>query len=546
MTALADFTAAALARWASRLALAALIVLSGCASLPGGVVRPPSQAVTDVAATPLARAAVQATPDDQRHLSGLRLLPDGPEAFSARIALARAARKSLDVQYYLIVPDDSGRQFLRELRDAADRGVRVRLLIDDLHAAELDDLLPGLATHDNVQIRLFNPLPARTGGFETRLLLSLNEFSRVNRRMHNKLFIADNSIAVTGGRNIANEYFMRSEGANFIDMDVATIGPAVRGLSEVFDRYWNSEQAYPLDTLVRGIGTREQQRARFDAWLSRAPDAVPEAQAPTIEVQAPATDAQAHAATVQVRDAAALPVAVDAVAGWRFASVQIIADEPGKATASAEGMANAMDSALLLMGSARSDVLIVSPYFVPGWRGLALMHSAIDHGIRVSVMTNSLAATDEPLAHWAYMRYRTEMLKMGVSVSELSPVPNRRFATTGHTRSSFGRLHAKVAVVDQRWLLVGSMNMDGRSSRSNTEVGLVIDDAGLAGEALALMQHHWSHSHYRLRIADTDGRVEWLASDGTEGDVLRAEPDVPWFRRLRLGVMSLFVSEDLL
>jgi putative cardiolipin synthase len=520
MTALADFTATALARWAARVSLAALIVLAGCASLPEPVPRAPSQAATDVTATPLARAALQATPDDQRHLSGLRLLPDGPEAFSTRIALARAARKSLDVQYYLIVPDDSGRQFLRELRDAADRGVRVRLLVDDLHAAELDDLLPGLAAHDNVQIRLFNPLPARTGGFEMRLLLSVNDFSRVNRRMHNKLFIADNSVAVTGGRNIANEYFMRSDGANFIDMDVAAIGPAVRGLSEVFDRYWNSEQAWPLDALVPGIGTRDEQRARFDAWLSHARDA----NAPT--------------------DAAPL-AATDAAASWRFAPVHVIADEPAKAAGPAQGMPNAMDSALLLMRSARSEVLIVSPYFVPGQRGLALMRSAIDHGIHVSVMTNSLAATDEPLAHWAYTRYRAEMLKMGVSVSELSPVPNKRFESTGHARSSFGRLHAKVAVVDQRWLLVGSMNMDGRSSRSNTEVGLVIDDAVLAGEALVLMQHHWSHSHYRLRIAGSGGRVEWLA-DGTEGDVLRAEPDVPWFRRLRLGVMSLFVSEDLL
>jgi putative cardiolipin synthase len=171
MTALVDFTASALARWAGRVSLGALIVLAGCASLPEPVARAQSQAATDVAATPLARAALQATPDDQRHLSGLRLLPDGPEAFSTRIALARAARKSLDVQYYLIVPDDSGRQFLRELRDAADRGVRVRLLVDDLHAAELDDLLPGLAAHDNVQVRLFNPLPASPGGFEMRLLL---------------------------------------------------------------------------------------------------------------------------------------------------------------------------------------------------------------------------------------------------------------------------------------------------------------------------------------------------------------------------------------
>src|SRR5262249_40473065 len=160
-----------------------------------------------------------------------------------------------------------------------------------------------------------------------------------------------------------------------------------------------------------------------------------------------------------------------------------------------------------------------------------------DQGVHVSVMTNSLAATDEPLAHWAYSRYRGEMLKMGVSVSELSPLPNRRFETTGHTRSSFGRLHAKVAVVDRRWLLVGSMDKDGRSSRSNTEVGLVIDDVALAGEALSLMEHHWSHSHYRLRMTAAD-RVEWLAPDGTDRDALRAEPGVPWFRRLRLGVLS--------
>jgi putative cardiolipin synthase len=509
------------ARWAAAATALARVLLSGCASLPGGVTREPSQAYTDVVATPLARAAAQATPDDQRHLSGLRLLSDGPEAIATRTALARAARKSLDVQYYLVAPDDTGRQFLRELRDAADRGVRVRLLIDDLHAAELDDLLPGLAAHENVQVRLFNPLPSRTGGFELRLLLSLRDFSRVNRRMHNKLFIADNSFAVTGGRNIANEYFTRSLSGNFIDMDVLAIGPAVRGLSEVFDGFWNSELSFPIDSLVSSGGAPDERRARFDAWADR---------------QTAAADEAAQSAP-----------APSEAAPWRFAPVHVLADEPAKAAGAKQPVAiNAMDSTLMLMRSARSEVLIVSPYFVPGTRGLSLMRDAIGHGIKVSVMTNSLAATDEPLAYWAYARYRADMLKMGVSLSELSPVPSRKFDVLGDARSSsLGSLHAKVTVVDRRWLLVGSMNMDGRSSRSNTEVGLVIDDAELAAQALTLMQRHWSHSHYRLRMADSGG-VEWLAPTGTEGDVLRAEPYVPWFRRLRLSLLSLFVAEDLL
>jgi putative cardiolipin synthase len=174
------------------------------------------------------------------------------------------------------------------------------------------------------------------------------------------------------------------------------------------------------------------------------------------------------------------------------------------------------------------------------------MQSAIDHGVNVSVMTNSLAATDEPLAYWAYVRYRAQMLKMGVTLSELSPVTNRKFDMLGDFRSSLGALHAKVAVVDRRWLLVGSMNMDGRSARSNTEVGLVIDSADLAEEAVVLMNEYWSNSHYRLRLAQSGGGVEWLAPDGDATAVHHTEPYVGWFKRVRLGVMSMFISEDLL
>ena len=516
----------AAARWFGALALVAWGLLSGCAALPGDVQRARSEAIADVAGTPLSQLAVSSTPDDKRHLSGLRLMPNGPEALATRIALARRAQKSLDVQYYVVAPDQSGRQFLRELRDAAQRGVRVRLLIDDLHVSEQDDLLLGLAAHDNVQVRLFNPLPVRGGAFETRMLLSLHQFERVNRRMHNKLFVADNSVAVTGGRNIANEYFMRSESANFIDMDVLSIGPVVHGLSDVFDRYWNSESAYPIESLVAWRDSPAQARAAFDTWVDG-------------EAALVLGDPLADDLAAQLSSQPTLPL--------RFAPVSVFADEPAKAAAvAAAAPATAMDSTLLVMRSAQSEVTIVSPYFVPGEGGLKLMRAAVDNGIRISVMTNSLASTDEPLAYGGYARYRTPMLKLGVSLSELSPLPNRRFDMFGGMRSSLGRLHAKVAVVDRRWLVVGSMNMDARSSRSNTEVSLVIDDVGLATAALALMHQRWSDSHYRLRIAGADGPVEWIEPDDDGPVVHRAEPHVNWLSRLRLSVLSMFVAEDLL
>ena len=500
------------------LALLAWSLLSGCAALPDGVQRVHSQAFADAADTPLARLASASTPDDMRHLSGLRLMPSGPEALATRIALARRAHRSLDVQYYAVAPDASGRQFLRELRDAAQRGVRVRLLIDDLHVNDMDDLLLGLAAHPNVQVRLFNPLPVRGGVLQTRLLLSLHEFERVNRRMHNKLFIADNAVAVTGGRNIADEYFMRGESANFIDMDVLSMGPVVHGLSDVFDRYWNSQPAFPIESLVSG--SPPQARTAFDRWVDGEP-------VPAVEGLA-----------AQLVSLPTVPL--------RFAQVSVFADDPAKVWPGPVAPPTAMDSALLMMRSAHSEVKIVSPYFVPGAGGLKLMRAAIDSGIRISVMTNSLASTDEPLAYGGYARYRADMLKLGVSLSELSPQPSRKFDMLGNMSSSLGRLHAKVAVVDRRWLLVGSMNMDARSSRSNTELSLVIDHPGLANEALSLMQLHWSDSHYRLRMADIDGQVEWIEPDGDGAVVHRSEPHVGWLSRLRLNVLSMFVAEELL
>jgi len=509
--------------------LALLLALTGCAGLPAGVARPASVAMSDVASTELARIAAAATPDDKRHLSGFRVLPAGDHAFNARIALARRAQKTLDVQYYLIASDTAGLQFMRELRDAAARGVRVRVLLDDLYTAGQDELLAALAAHDNVEVRLFNPLPARSTSLRSRVVFSLHDFERINRRMHNKLFIADNAFAVSGGRNVADEYFMRSPEANFIDIDVLSSGPAVRTMSEVFDNYWNSEHVYPVQSLI-AVPERHEARRRFDEMVRSVPAEMPVL--PRDGLGRTSVEAQLASGRLE----------------QHFATAQVIADSPSKAAgidpSTIDG--TAVCSTLNVMRSARSEVVIASPYFVPGSRGLAMMQEAIDHNVRVVVMTNSLAATDEPLVHFGYSRYRREMLKMGVTLYELSPTLTRKSGALGDFRSSLGRLHAKLSIVDRRWLMVGSMNMDGRSARSNTEMGVVIDSPELVEDLMSLFRRDRFESTYRLRMAAGSERIEWIAAHGGQEVVHRNEPDASWALRLKLGLLSLFVAEELL
>jgi putative cardiolipin synthase len=518
---------------AGRVLLAALVaMLMGCASLPGEVQRPPSQARTDVQATRLAAVAGASLPDGSRPLSGVRLLPAGDQAFEALIALARAADQTIDAQYYLVADDASGLQLLRELRDAAARGVRVRLLVDDLDAAGEDVLLAGLAAHPNIEVRMFNPLPVRSGSVGTRVLFSLHEFSRINRRMHNKLFVADNLFAVSGGRNIADAYFDRSAPANFIDMDLLSTGPVVRELSKVFDRYWNSEHAYPIQSLAGpGLGA-DAARRQFDAALQ----------------QAGAAELPPVARDVFGQGGVGAQLAGGRVA-LHAASVRVIADGPGKAAAASARSAAAgavMNGNLELLQSARSEVLVASPYFVPDERTLDVLRQASAEGVRVSIMTNSLATTDAPLVHFGYARYRDALLRMKVALYELMPGAGRQDDSAGEWHGSLGRLHAKLAVVDQRWLYIGSMNMDHRSAHCNTEIGLIVDSPELAGEVASLLEREQLSRSYRVRLVSEPRRLQWVAQEGEKQVVLRTEPVLNWGRQLRLSVLSMFVSEDLL
>jgi len=508
---------------AARAALAAAtIAMAGCAVLPGHVQRPVSQAAAPeiAAATTLGRiaAASRPAPDDdglpsaadESGDSGFRLLPAGDQAFDARIALARRAETSIDAQYYLIASDTSGLQFLRELSDAAARGVRVRLLVDDMHAIGQDELFAGLAAHLNVEVRLFNPLPVRNGSFASRIVFSLHDFARINRRMHNKLFIADNTFAISGGRNIADEYFGRAEPANFIDMDILASGPAVHELSAVFDAYWNSEHAYPVQSLV-GTASAAALQQQFDDRIAALPALA--AVAATDTLGQSSVSAQLQAGRIE----------------QHAGRVRVLADPPRKVDERDGADGIVMSAHLELIRSAQSDVLIASTYFVPGDTGLAAIRQATAHHVSLTVMTNSLATTDEPLVHYGYAKYRHALLKMGASLYELMPGAGERHeadASLGRSGASgsLGRLHAKLAVVDGRRVFVGSMNMDRRSAHSNTEVGLIIESRSLARELTLLLQRERIPRSYRLRIANATGGIEWVATLGREQTVQVREP----------------------
>lgn len=505
--------------------------LTGCASLPPPEPRAPVVAFTDVANTELGQLAAKDVPGNSSALSGFRLLPEAAFAFDARISLARHAEKSLDVQYYLIQKDDVGLLFLKELREAAARGVRVRLLVDDLYTGGEDEVFSAFSAFPNVEVRLFNPLPSRADSLTTRLLFSFADFGRINHRMHNKMLIADNSFAVSGGRNIGNEYFMRSTAANFIDMDVISSGPVVREMSEGFDRYWNSSHAWPIERIAPLRTTPEIAQRRFDEIVRTAVPDVP----------------------IRPRDVLnKSPVGEQLITGkldryWALGTLFV--DDPEKITRKADDayVGSVTEGALSVINSARREVKIGSPYFIPGTRGMAMMKKAIESGGRITVITNSLGATDEPLAYAGYERYRADMLKIGVTIYEIAPMLSARSGQFGDFGKTISRLHAKLAVIDDERFFVGSMNLDHRSAAVNTEVGLVIDSPELVGDYNKLMNSQRINLGYRLRLAPNGRRVQWLEYDDAGGDIVHEdEPGEFLWLRFKNWLLLPIVGEELL
>lgn len=497
-------------------AVTAVVMLTGCASLPAGSQQAISMAVTNGAATTLGRLAVNSRPIGSENESGFRLLPEAAFAFDARVALIRNAESSVDMQYYLIRNDDVGLLLLRELRNAALRGVRVRLLVDDLYMGGDEEVFSMLATFNNVEVRLFNPLPSRAKSLPIRLAASLFDLLRINHRMHNKLLVADNTFAITGGRNIGNEYFMRNADANFIDVDLLSAGPVVHEMSRSFDAFWNSMQVRPILDLVTNAASGFEAEDRFSEIVRLAVADV--ALRPRDMFDRPPVSEQFEIKELQLHWAAA-----------RFFS-----DPPDKLNLAHE-MAyrgSVSEGALGEIAASRREVKILSPYFIPGPQGMAVLEKLVAAGGRAVVVTNSLGSTDEPLAYAGYERYRADMLKAGISVYEISPEGTAQSKRFGNFGRSISRLHAKVATMDSERIFIGSMNLDHRSAAINTELGLVIESRSLVEELHSLLVAEHVEIGYRLQLSSDGRRTQWVAHSENGEEIVHE--DVPgeflWLR----------------
>ena len=517
-------------------ALCALALMAtGCASLPDGLAGPPSSAVKASRDTALGRIALAAAPDPE--LSGFRLLPSGDFALHARLELAGRAQRTLDVQYYHIENDATGRYFLRALRDAAQRGVRVRLLMDDLYTSGEDELLLGLAATPNLELRLYNPFPAGRASLLRRFGASLFHFDRVQRRMHNKLFIADGAIAVAGGRNIGGRYYGQTTGENFLDLDTVVAGALLPRLGVLFDQFWNSEFIIPIQAVVSSGVPPDELRRRFDEATSAANAPPPRPPAPNdlLGYSPLAEDLNANKLNLVWATAEAYADSPDRVIG-RTASYR------GIPLLDVDGVRyNVVEQAR----RARREVIVTSPYLIPGKPGLEVMREIRKRNVAFSLVTNSLAATDEPLVHTGYRRYRDDMLRLGIELHELSSNRTRNSVRLGIFGSSTGRLHAKTAVFDREQVFVGSMNFDPRSDLVNTEIGLFIKSREIAGQIVKLVDQLKQQGAWRVQLA-ADGRLEWHDNDADTPQVLRQEPDSTWWERMLLEIQAPLMPEGLL
>ena len=503
-----------------------LLLLSACASLPPQSGRTATHAIEPSTSTRLGAAF---TPQEQKHpdYSAFHLLPDGVDALLTRLVLAEAADHTLDLQYYIWHDDLTGRHLAAAVLRAADRGVRVRILLDDLGTGADDRVLLALVSHPNVQIRLFNPVASR----RFKMLGTALEFGRVNRRMHNKSMIADNEAAIVGGRNIGDEYFGASSDVSFGDLDVLAHGPVVRKVSIAFDEFWNSEAAYPIENLTGHKADPDAlpaYRAKLDAFI--------ESQCDTPYVT---QVKQRYTETVETQ-----------VVDFVWGKATLLYDDPSKITRSPDDPeGHLMSQFETLRIEPKKEVLIISPYFVPGEKGVAWMRKQTERGVRVTVLTNSLAATDVAAVHAGYQRYRKDLLEAGVHLYELKPAADEDPKQKKKTMlgSSKASLHAKTYVFDRTGIFIGSMNLDPRSMTLNTEIGVFCQSDELAAQVADAVTPKLDQVAWRLEErpdANGKSRIVWIdtAPDGTQTEL--DEPGVSGLKRMGIWFLGLLPIES--
>jgi putative cardiolipin synthase len=511
-------------------------LLAGCMALPDVSQRPWDSALQPDPGSPLVQLAAASVPPGE--LSGFRLVSSGAQALQLRLMLITRATRSVDLQVYQFRSDASGRALMRALRDAAARGVRVRLLLDDLYTAGDDALWLGLAALPGVELRLFNPFLSGRDSHVGRLVDSALGDERLHRRMHNKLLVADAALALTGGRNIGDAYFLAVAPGSFVDIDVLVAGAVVPQMTSAFDLYWNSDHSHEL----RSVVAEPVSPAQRSLALAQALDGPCGSEACAAVERA----ARADAAVLQAFDQGLLPM--------RLALASVAYDSPAKIERSDVATDMAMlatsgSQARLLVAQAiqgaREELVIVSPYLIPGPTGVAALGEMRQRGLKVTMLTNSLAATDEPAVHLGYRKYRAALLREGVALYEWSPARGDRVLRELLSGGAVLRLHAKAALIDRELVFLGSMNFDPRSRDLNTEFGLLIRSPQLAEELHALLWLLIREGAYRLHL-DADGRtLHWAAGD-SDVDIEAFEPDTDLGSRLLLDLLEPFVPEEML
>ncbi|WP_051532325.1 phospholipase D family protein [Brackiella oedipodis] len=447
--------------------------------------------------------------------SGVYPLADGKDAFIARLALVDAAHDSLDLQYYIWHDDISGHLLFQHIYQAAQRGVRVRLLLDDNNGAGKDDLLMQLNAHKNIEVRLFNPFMQR----KLRYLGFLTDFSRLNRRMHNKSLTVDGVTSIIGGRNIGDEYFNAGNGVVFADMDVAVIGAIVPEIAQDFDRYWNSQSSYPIDLIVnKPVDKPFPVQHELDG------------------------ETQDYVQRLQKSDFAQKIAHQDISFIW--ADSTFVSDNPAKGLAQSKDTENVLAELVPIMQAAKKHLVIVSPYFVPTDKGCDLLESIAGRGVDVSVLTNSYAANDVGLVHSGYTKYRERLLKAGIKLYELKPEVTVRQKNDTFRKSGGASLHAKTFEIDDQQLFVGSFNMDPRSAQLNTELGAIFTVPELAQKMTQNLAAH-SESVYKVSLTPA-GHLQWSTVEA--GQVIRfdTEPHTNLFKRTLLKIYGFLPIEWLL
>jgi cardiolipin synthase C len=494
-------------------------LLANCATVPFDQPKSHSIAITDAGNTTLGRAVADWSALHEG-LSGFYPLSKGMDALGVRLRLAEKAEKTIDLQYFLMKNDTAGAVVVNALLKSADRGVRVRFLLDDIFTTVPDRSFLLMNQHPNIEIRIFNPL-SRYGIWAFNYI---GQFSQANRRMHNKSFTVDNSISVVGGRNIADEYFQLKKDSVFVDFDVFAMGPIASDISNSFDQYWNHSRAVPITHF-----TKTQEKEDLETVRANI-----------------AADLDGIYETVY-RKALKSQLLQDLIADGRpmfVGPARVLADNPDK-------LINKIDEAHMQLARdlrevvrrAETEIFFISPYYVPGDRGVQLIRDLVAKGIRVVLLTNSLASNNHVAVHSAYARYRRDVIKAGAELYEIR-ANSARELEGDEKGPEVLTLHTKAFLIDRRYLFVGSLNLDPRSIEINAEMGLLIDSEPMVRILTEGLDKRLPALTYRVRINDR-GKLEWHALIDKQEVIESKEPLTDWWLRFKAWFMKIAPESQL-